>query len=108
MIPHVQLNLPILVTLGPDTFGLNIEVVAIQMTLINRPAELFNIIDHIIQVSVWQPRVIICARIAYLPAHSLVSRLRACARVGSGEGLPARMRLCVSVLRSWGMYKNTE
>ena len=48
----IQSNLPILVTLGPDTFGLNKEVVAIQMTLINRPAELFNIIDHIIQVSI--------------------------------------------------------
>ena len=40
------------VTLGPDGFGLNKEVVAIQMTLINQPAELFNIIDHIKQVSI--------------------------------------------------------
>ena len=51
-LPAIQSNMPILVTLGPDTFGLNKEVVAIQMTLINRPAELFNIIDHIIQVSI--------------------------------------------------------
>ena len=35
----IQSNLSILVTLGPDTFGLNREVVAIQMTLINQPAE---------------------------------------------------------------------
>ena len=49
---QIQSNLPILVTLGPDTFGLSKEVVAIQMTLINRSAELFNIIDHIINVSI--------------------------------------------------------
>ena len=48
----IQSNLPILVTLGPDTFGLNKEVVAIQMALINQPAELFNISYHIIQVSI--------------------------------------------------------
>ena len=42
-------NLPIPVTLGPDIFSLNKEVVAIHMTLINQPA---NIIDHIIQVSI--------------------------------------------------------
>ena len=41
-----------MVTLEPDTFGLNIEVVAMQMTLINRTAKLFNIIDHIIQISI--------------------------------------------------------
>ena len=35
----IQSNLSILVTLEPDTFGLNREVVAIQMTLINQRAE---------------------------------------------------------------------
>ena len=46
---YVQWNLPIVVTLGPETFGPNKEVVAIQVTLINRPSELFNLIDHIIK-----------------------------------------------------------
>ena len=38
-----------MVTLGPEKFGPNKEVVAIQVSLINRPGELFNLIDYIIK-----------------------------------------------------------
>ena len=48
----LQWNLPIAVTLGPEMNGCNREVAAIQITLINRPAEIFSVIDHIIQVSI--------------------------------------------------------